>query len=148
MFNPPNPRPYFLTVWQIVRQIPEGRVSTYGQIASMIPPPEGVDPEQYRRLSPRWVGTAMRTKPDSPVPWQRVINSQGTISLPKGSSGADRQRALLESEGVVFDASGRVDFDFVGWDGPADDWLWAHELFPPRPLGKPPADDPSQPSLF
>ena len=51
----------------------------------MIPPPPGLDPDQYRRLSPRWAGSAMNACPED-VPWQRVINSQGMISLPPGSA--------------------------------------------------------------
>mgnify|MGYP003729355177 CR=1 FL=1 len=133
MYEPPDLTTYFATVWEIVRQIPEGRVSTYGQIASMIPSPEGIDPETDRRLSPRWVGSAMNACPDD-VPWQRVINSQGKISLPAGSSSADHQRALLAMEGVEFDEQGRVDFDRFGWDGPADDWLHERGLLPPRSL--------------
>ncbi len=137
MFNPPNPQPFNRLVWKIVHQIPAGRVSTYGQIASMIPPPEGVDPEKYQRLSPRWVGTAMRSTPDESIPWQRVINSQGVISLPKGSEGADEQRFLLESEGIEFNERGRVDFNVYGWEGPGEEWLHENGLFPPRSLRKP-----------
>ena len=137
MYNPPDPGPFNRTVWHIVRQIPEGQVSTYGQIASMIPPPAGVDPEQYRRLGPRWVGTAMRTTPDAPIPWQRVINSQGKISLPKGSATAEEQRFRLEAEGVVFSKSERVEFNVYGWEGPSEHWLEENGLLPPNPLRKP-----------
>lgn len=143
MYSPPNPDSYNHLVWKIVQQIPEGKVSTYGQIASMIPPPPGVDTEQYRRLSPRWVGGAMNATPSGRgVPWQRVINSQGAISIPKGSSGADEQRGLLEREGVRFDGGGRVDFEVVGWDGPDDSFLTANDLLSPRSLKKssPPSD--------
>ena len=136
MFNPPNPRTFNALVWKIVREIPEGQVSTYGQIASMIQPPPDVDPARYKNLSPRWVGSAMRAKPDAPIPWQRVINSQGTISIPKGSSGAEQQRMLLEAEGVIFDERGRVDFETYGWDGPDEDFLRAHDLLPPSLLRK------------
>lgn len=139
MWNPPDPD-YFATVWRIVRQIPRGKVSTYGQIASMIPPAEGTDPDQYRRLGARWVGTAMRTTPDKPIPWQRVINSQGKISLP-GASGIE-QRHKLEAEGVTFDENGRVDLDTVGWDGPDDDWLDEQNLLPPNTLGGKPKQKP------
>jgi methylated-DNA-protein-cysteine methyltransferase-like protein len=150
MYQPPDPATFNALVWAIVQQIPAGRVSTYGQIASMIPPPEGVDALRYRRLGARWVGSAMRATPsDSGVPWQRVINSQGMISLPKGSAGADEQRLRLELEGVTFDERGRVDFAIVGWQGPSPDWLAAHGLLPPRPLRKQKtASDAAQPGLL
>lgn len=150
MYQPPDPATYFAIVWDIVEQIPEGYVSTYGQIASMIPAPDGVDPDQYERLSPRWVGSAMNATKDRPVPWQRVINSQGKISFPAGSASADEQRALLEMEGVEFDAQGRVDFAVVGWEGPDEDWLRKHGLLRPKSLKKRTDQNskPSQPALF
>ena len=150
MFNPPEPDVYNRMVWKIVQQIPEGKVSTYGQIASIIPPPDGVEADQYRRLSARWVGTAMNRTPSGwGVPWQRVINSQGSISLPGGSASADQQRGMLEREGVQFDGDGRVDFEVVGWDGPDGDFLKENNLLPPRPLKKKASPDSSgQMSLF
>ena len=151
MFHPPDPKTYNELVWEIARQIPEGKVSSYGQIASMIPPPVNVDPEQYDRLGARWVGSAMRATPGGEgIPWQRVINSQGQISFPTGSSGAEEQRALLEMEGVKFDHRGRVDFEIVGWDGPSADWLQEHGFFPPRSLKKSSRkqDDAEQLDLF
>jgi methylated-DNA-protein-cysteine methyltransferase-like protein len=51
------------------------------------------------------------------VPWQRVINAQGTISFVSRSQGAAIQRALLEDEGIVFDERGRVDLKVYGWAG-------------------------------
>ena len=135
MFNPPNPRIFFATVWDIARQIPPGRVSSYGQIASMIPPSEFADPQTMRRLAPRWVGTAMRKSPRGlAIPWQRVINSQGRISFPLGSPQAAEQQRLLESEGVKFDASGKVDLGRYGWQGPPESFLREHNLLPPRLL--------------
>jgi methylated-DNA-protein-cysteine methyltransferase-like protein len=59
----------------------------------------------------------MAACPDD-VPWQRVINSQGKISPRTG--GAEKQRLLLEQEGVEFDAKDRVDFKKYGWKGPSD----------------------------
>ena len=76
--SPPNQQAYYEQVWQLVRQIPRGKVASYGQIALMIPPPMGVDFDSYKAFSPRWVGGAMAACPDD-VPWQRVINSQGKI---------------------------------------------------------------------
>jgi len=110
--SPPNQQAYYERVWGLVRQIPRGRVATYGQIALMLPPPDGVDFESYKAFAPRWVGGAMAACPDD-VPWQRVINSQGKISL---RPGAERQRLLLEEEGVEF-VKDKVDLKKFGWKG-------------------------------
>ena len=114
--SPPKIQEYYQQVWQLVRQIPRGRVATYGQIALMLPPPAGVDFEAYRAFGPRWVGGAMAACPDD-VPWQRVINSQGKISVRAGSQ---KQRALLEEEGIVF-VRDKVDLKKYGWRGLKND---------------------------
>jgi methylated-DNA-protein-cysteine methyltransferase-like protein len=101
-------------VWDLVRQVPPGRVATYGQIARLLPPPEGVEEKTYLAFGPRWVGGAMAACPDD-VPWQRVINSKGEISL---RPGAEQQRQMLEEEGVAFDERGRVSLKVYGWAGP------------------------------
>ena len=152
---PPDPEAFNQTVWAITLQIPEGTVSTFGQIASMIPAPSGADPEEYRHYGPRWVGKAMNLALQADqVPWQRVINSQGRIALPENSRGAIMQRARLEVEGVVFDSRDRVDFNRCGWDGPPAEWLAGEGLLPPVSLRKPSAsvtgsqDSASQLSLF
>ena len=124
--SPPNLKAYYEQVWNIARQIPVGRVATYGQIAKLIPPPVGVEVEAYAAFAPRWVGGAMAACPDD-VPWQRVINSQGKISE---RPGAERQRPLLEAEGIIFDAKDRIDLKKYGWSGRNED------------------DIPQQPSLF
>ncbi|HMD80847.1 MAG TPA: MGMT family protein [Anaerolineales bacterium] len=115
--SPPNQQAYYEQVWNLVRQIPSGKVASYGQIALMIPPPMGVDFDSYKAFSPRWVGGAMAACPDD-VPWQRVINSQGKISE---RAGAEKQRQLLEQEGVEFDAKDRVDLKEYGWKGPDEE---------------------------
>jgi methylated-DNA-protein-cysteine methyltransferase-like protein len=115
--SPPDPKAYYQQVWEITRKIPRGRVATYGQIAKMIPPPNGVELEGYKAFAPRWVGGAMANCPDD-VPWQRVINSKGEISE---RAGAERQRILLEEEGVEFDAKGRIDLKKYGWSGRDDE---------------------------
>jgi methylated-DNA-protein-cysteine methyltransferase related protein len=115
--SPPNQQAYYEQVWHLVRQIPYGKVATYGQIALMLPPPMGVEFETYKAFSPRWVGGAMAACPDD-VPWQRVINSQGKISQ---RPGAQKQKELLLEEGVVFDEKGRVDFKKYGWGGGSED---------------------------
>jgi methylated-DNA-protein-cysteine methyltransferase related protein len=91
-------------IHKAVSCIPRGRVATYGQIARLA----GLSGQA------RLVGYAMHALPaGSRVPWQRVINARGEISLP-GSS-AVRQRELLEREGVRFDAKGRIDLDRFLW---------------------------------
>src|ERR1700690_4139055 len=110
--SPPTPQEFNERVWQLVRQVPPGKVATYGQIALMLPAPGGVDLESYRAFGPRWVGSAMATCPDD-VPWQRVINSQGKISE---RPGAEKQRMLLEGEGIVF-VKDKVDLKKYGWRG-------------------------------
>lgn len=111
--SPPNQQAYYEQVWNLVRQVPHGKVVTYGQNAQMLPLPSGVEPEEYKAFSPRWVGGAMAACPDD-VPWQRVINSQGKISE---RPGAKRQRQLLEEEGVVF-VKDKVDLKVYMWLGP------------------------------
>lgn len=110
--SPANKMIYNNQVWEVVLQIPHGKVATYGQIASLIPPPEGMPAESYRKLSPRWVGAAMAGSPEG-IPWQRVINASGKISL-SGES-AQRQRELLEDDGVEFDERGRIDLKRFQW---------------------------------
>ena len=92
-------------IWEIVRQIPKGRVATYGQVAS-----ESGFPGQARL-----VGYALHSlPPHAGVPWQRVINSHGRISFPRGTSAHRRQRRLLSGEGVVFQGE-IIDLERFGW---------------------------------
>ena len=114
--SPPRREEFYQKVWDLVRQIPLGKVSTYGKIAAMLPPPPGMDIKAYLAFGARWVGGAMAACPQG-VPWQRVINSQGKVSLRPGGGGSD-QRELLEDEGVVFDEHDRVDLKIFAWPGP------------------------------
>lgn len=119
--SPPEREAFNQLVWKVVREIPEGQVATYGQIADILPPPPGVSVRAYRARGPRWVGAAMAACP-SDVPWQRVINAQGRVSLRK-SGGHERQKELLIEEGVVFDERERIDLKRYGWSGPTQEWL-------------------------
>ena len=99
---------FYTRVYEVVRLIPHGRVATYGQIAAIV----------SHRGAARTVGWALRALPEGhDVPWQRVVNAQGTISLSRGGAGAAIQRALLEDEGIVFDERGRIDLKVYGWKG-------------------------------
>jgi len=111
--QPPNRQDYFEKVWRLVRKTPIGKVATYGQLSQMITAPQDISPEDYKAYSPRWVGDAMAACPDD-VPWQRVINSQGKIS---GKSNAEKQRALLQQEGLVF-VKDKLDLKTCQWGSP------------------------------
>jgi methylated-DNA-protein-cysteine methyltransferase-like protein len=93
----------FERVWSIASRIPRGRVATYGQLSEMI----------GHRLSPVGIGWAIRAAPEESIPWHRVVNSRGGISTDREHPGL--QRAMLEAEGVGFDAEGRVDMTRAGW---------------------------------
>lgn len=93
-------------VYAVVRRIPKGRVATYGQVARLA----GLG------RNARQVGYALHALPaHSGVPWHRVINARGEISLGP-SGGADvTQRLRLEREGVKLNARGRIDLKRFGW---------------------------------
>ena len=123
-------------VFLLVQRVPSGQVTTYGQIAAMIPPPLGTDPPGYQRVAAQWVGRAMSHAPED-LPWHRVINHQGRISLPAGSRAAAIQRMRLEAEGVQFDYNGRVALERFGWEGPDAAWLEEQGLWIAPPLAEP-----------
>lgn len=112
-------------IYAIIRQIPPGRVATYGQIAAI----EG-------HATARMVGYALASLSKDDVPWQRVINSAGRVSERGGGGGTSRQRVRLMAEGVCFDRLGRIDFDSFGWDGPDWDWIHDHDMFSVPPPGR------------
>ena len=113
--TPPNPQSFFAEVWEIVRKIPRGRVASYGQIAKMLPLPDGVDGETFLEFGALWVSNAVAASPND-VPWQRVVNSKGEITDRDGLE-AKRHQLLLEEEGVVFGVRGRIDMKKFGWSG-------------------------------
>ena len=91
----------------VIKKIPHGKVATYGQIAAMAGSPRGA----------RQVVRILHSSSDKEgLPWHRVINSKGMISLPPGQ-GFELQTQLLEDEGVEFDRKGRVDLKRFLWEG-------------------------------
>jgi methylated-DNA-protein-cysteine methyltransferase related protein len=93
-------------IYAVVRRIPRGRVATYGQIAELAGLPGHA----------RQVGYALHALPSgTAVPWHRVINARGEVSLRTAPGPELTQRMLLEREGVRFNARGRVDLRTVGW---------------------------------
>jgi methylated-DNA-protein-cysteine methyltransferase-like protein len=112
----------FARIYDVVKQVPRGRVATYGQIAQIVG--EGGDA--------RTVGYAMASTPEGQdIPWQRIVNREGKISLP--GQGGEIQRMRLEAEGIAFDARGRIDMQRFGWQGPGTSEA---------------SSEPEQPSLF
>jgi methylated-DNA-protein-cysteine methyltransferase-like protein len=93
-------------VYAFVRQVPAGKVVTYGQVAALLDSPHAA----------RAVGYALRFLPQgSDVPWHRVINHRGRISARYPAEGPVLQRLLLEAEGVHFDADGGIDLAHYRW---------------------------------
>lgn len=96
--------------YRVVRRIPPGRVTTYGEVAALAGLPRGA------RLAGHALSALRGTAHD--VPWQRVLGARGRgragVSL-RDPMGAGVQRDLLEREGVAFDARGRVDLARHGW---------------------------------
>ncbi len=92
-------------IWQVVNQIPRGKVASYGQVARLAELPGYA----------RYVGYIMKHLPaGTRLPWHRVVNSQGRISFPGDSSSYRRQKTLLEKEGVVF-VNGKFSMKKFGW---------------------------------
>ena len=100
---PTGSSPFFRHVYALVRRVPRGRVATYGQIAHALGAPRAA----------RTVGWAMRDCPEN-VPWHRVVNARGEISL-RPTAGYHEQRARLKEEGIRLDRAGRIDLNKYGW---------------------------------
>lgn len=90
----------------VIARIPRGRVASYGQIAALVGLPRHA----------RHVGAALRDlDDDDAVPWHRVVSSSGRVSPRDDPAAGAIQRALLEAEGVRFDARGRIDLRRFAW---------------------------------
>src|SRR5881227_4021099 len=96
-------------VYALVQACPAGRVTTYGWLGKAVGYPRGA----------RMVGWIMNESPEG-VPAQRVINSKGELSGSWAFGSPGLMRQLLEAEGIVFSADGRVDLKRYGWDPSRD----------------------------
>jgi methylated-DNA-protein-cysteine methyltransferase related protein len=105
-------------IYDTVRQIPQGKIASYGQISAIV-----------GRCSAQMVGFALaalaNASEPTDVPWQRVVNSQGKISPHGFGVGSGMQRTLLEEEGVEFGLEGVIDFEKFGWLGTPKTYLKA-----------------------
>ncbi len=105
---------FYEQVYAVARRIPRGKVTSYGRIAAMLGAPKAA----------RAVGYALRALKDhqgdpayADVPWQRIVNSQGRISIVNREFGAQLQAELLRSEGVVVSDELTIDLDVYLWPG-------------------------------
>lgn len=111
-----NKPSFYVQVYKVAQQIPPGKVTSYGRIALML----------GHANAARAVGYALSAlnAPDSgepytaaTVPWQRVVNSQGRISIHHREHAAQEQANLLRAEGVMVDEHGRINLDIYLWPG-------------------------------
>jgi methylated-DNA-protein-cysteine methyltransferase related protein len=97
----------YASIYAVVREIPPGKVATYGQIATLA----GLDGHA------RQVGYAMHAlSPSDDVPWHRVVNARGEVSPRSSGDSHELQRMLLEAEGVEFDERSRIDLARFRWE--------------------------------
>ncbi len=104
---PDNPSSLYQQIYALVRQIPVGYVTTYGRLGQLI------------GCTARTVGFAMASlSVDNDVPWQRVVNSQGKVSVRSVDDGHVLQVDMLQAEGVCFDSGQKIDLETFGWEFP------------------------------
>lgn len=96
----------FEKIYEVVKRIPNGKVTTYGYVAMLAG-------------NPRWsrvVGYALHNNPaPGIIPCHRVVNREGKVAEAFVFGGGDTQRAMLENEGIVFEKDGTVDLKKYGW---------------------------------
>lgn len=111
-------RSFYEQVYDVVRRIPQGQVTSYGRIAQMLGKPHAARAVGYAL-------SALKDKrpeeggdtPSDDVPWQRVVNGVGRISIQNRENAAQRQAELLRAEGVVVGKDLRIDLDRYLWEG-------------------------------
>ncbi len=101
--------PFHKSACRVLKRIPRGKVCTYGTVAALAGNPRGA------RQVVRVLHSSSTTEK---LPWHRVVNAQGKISLPPGS-GYELQKALLEKEGVIFGVGDRINLKKYLWMGAA-----------------------------
>ena len=104
-FRPKTPDPRRDAFFLALASIPPGRVTSYGRLAALAGLGRGA------RLVGRWLG---QLPEDSSLPWHRVLNSQGKLSLGADTPAGREQRARLSAEGVLV-RNGRVNLQHYGW---------------------------------
>jgi methylated-DNA-protein-cysteine methyltransferase-like protein len=112
--------PFYERVYAIVRLIPKGKVTSYGRIADMLDATGAARQVGYAM-------SALKNRADHPryanIPWQRVVNRQGRISIKGSDQGRLYQAELLREEGVEVDHELKIDLNRYLWEG-----LLPHEV--------------------
>ena len=103
---------FFRQVYDVVKEIPKGKVATYGQIAKILGAPK------FSQI----VGYALHSNPNpKEIPCYRVVNRFGQLSGSFAFGGRDEQRRRLENEGIIFEKDGTIDMKKYQWPGELDD---------------------------
>jgi methylated-DNA-protein-cysteine methyltransferase related protein len=110
-----NSPKFFEQVYKVVRCIPPGKVSSYGRIAAMLGRPHAARAVGYALSGLRNPNSQGYTSAN--VPWQRVVNSQGRISIHHREQTASKQAQILRDEGVDVNENGRIDLNIYLWQG-------------------------------
>ena len=100
-------RDNYARIYDVVRQIPRGKIASYGQVADLA----GLHGHA------RQVGYALHATPDEvDIPWQRVLNAKGEISPRSDPMMEGVQQSMLEAEGIEFDLNGRIPLSLYRWE--------------------------------
>ncbi|GAB4270878.1 MAG: hypothetical protein Kow0080_15800 [Candidatus Promineifilaceae bacterium] len=105
----PHSPNFYKQVYAVVRRIPAGKVTSYGRIAQMLGRPHAARAVGYAL-------SALKDK-DHNIPWQRVVNSQGRISIHHRELNGNIQAQLLRAEGVIVSDDLRIDLNQFLWEG-------------------------------
>lgn len=107
---------FYEQVYKVAQRIPPGKVTSYGRIALMLGRPHAARAVGYA-LSALSAPDSNEPYTSATVPWQRVVNNKGRISIHHREHAAQEQARLLQAEGVAVDEHGRIDLDVYLWEG-------------------------------
>ena len=107
---------FYTQVYLVAQRIPKGKITSYGRIAAMLGRPNAARAVGYALSALKNAESGDRFTSKT-VPWQRIVNSQGRISIRHREVTASKQALLLREEGVDVDENGRINLDIYLWQG-------------------------------
>lgn len=107
---------FYVKVYKVVQRIPAGKVTSYGRVAKMLGSPNAARAVGYALSALKHPDTNTQYS-SATVPWQRVVNSQGRISIHHREATAQKQAHILREEGVEVDENLRINLDKYLWTG-------------------------------